>query len=213
MILQPDDVDATSEDDKWVLLTVQPRLAAGSLAFTEIPAGMIDDSHSFSGAAAKEVEEETSIKITEDELLDMSNLAAPQTTSSDWKTARARAGPSTSGNDMEALEIAAYPSPGACDEAITQFLYQKRLPRNIIESLRDLETGIHGEGEKITLKLVKLEHLWREGSRDGKTLAALALYEGLRREGKIPKVETMSDEKSEEVRKKLKEKNTGASKM
>jgi len=213
MILQPDDADATSEDDKWVLLTVQPRVAAGSLAFTEVPAGMIDDSHSFSGTAAKEVEEETSIKITEDELLNMSKLAAPQATSSDWKTASARAGPSTSNNDTEALEIAAYPSPGACDESIIQFLYQKRLPRDIIDSLRDLETGLHGEGEKITLKLVKLEHLWRECSRDGKTLAALALYEGLRREGKIPKIETMSDEKSEEIRKRLQEENTGASKM
>jgi ADP-sugar diphosphatase len=122
---------------------------------------MLDDS-SFSGAAAKEVEEETSIKITEQELMNMSDLAAPQTTTSDWKTARARGRTSASGNDTEPLDIVAYLSPGACDESISLFLYQKRLPRDIIDSLRDLEIGLHNEGENIILKLVRLENLWRK---------------------------------------------------
>jgi 8-oxo-dGTP pyrophosphatase MutT (NUDIX family) len=173
---------------------------------------MLDNS-SFSGAAAKEVEEETSIKITEEELMNMSDLAVPQTTTSDWKTATARGRTSASGTDTELLDTAAYPSPGACDESIPLFLYQKRLPRDIIDSLRDLETGLHDEGEKIILKLVRLENLWREGSRDGKTLAALALYDGLRREGKIPEIETLTGAKAEEMRGKLKEKNVEASKM
>ena len=55
LILQPDDVPAEEERDKHVLMTVQPRIAAGSLAFTEIPAGMLDHSGSFSGGAAKEI--------------------------------------------------------------------------------------------------------------------------------------------------------------
>jgi 8-oxo-dGTP pyrophosphatase MutT (NUDIX family) len=71
MIIQPDDADPASEGYKWALLTVQPRPAAGSLPFTEIPVGMLDD-NSFSAAAAKEVEEEISIKITEEELMNMS---------------------------------------------------------------------------------------------------------------------------------------------
>ena len=46
-------------------------------------------------------------------------------------------------------------------------------------------TGLRDEGEKITLKVAKLEDLWREGARDAKTLAAFALYQGLKSEGKI----------------------------
>jgi ADP-sugar diphosphatase len=44
---------------------------------------------------------------------------------------------------------------------------------------------LRDEGEKITLKLCRLDELWKVGARDGKTLAALALYEGLKREGKV----------------------------
>lgn len=40
------------------------------------------------------------------------------------------------------------------------------------------------EGQ-ITLKLVKLEDLWREGARDAKALGAWALWEGLKRSGKL----------------------------
>jgi ADP-sugar diphosphatase len=36
---------------------------------------------------------------------------------------------------------------------------------------------------------VPLERAWKEGGRDAKCLAALALYEGLKREGKVPEME------------------------
>ncbi|KAJ4302506.1 hypothetical protein N0V88_002652 [Collariella sp. IMI 366227] len=45
--------------------------------------------------------------------------------------------------------------------------------------------GAEEHGEKITLKLVKMKDLWKEGARDAKCLAAVALWEGLRREGKV----------------------------
>jgi hypothetical protein len=64
-------------------------------------------------------------------------------------------------------------------------LCQKRIPRHEIEALQGKLTGLRGEGEKITLKVVELADLWKEGVRDGKTLAAWALYLGLKGEGKI----------------------------
>ena len=54
IIVQPE--HAQGEDGKHVILTVQPRVAAGSLAFTEIPAGMLDDG-SLKGAAGMVVQE------------------------------------------------------------------------------------------------------------------------------------------------------------
>lgn len=151
-------------------MTLQPRIPAGSLSFCEIPAGMLDDSGSFSGGAAKEIEEETGMKVSQDELVDLTALALEN----DPQSA-----------DGEQLHKATYPSAGGSDEFIPIFLHQKRVPREQLKEWQGKLTGLRDHGEKITLKVVRLEELWREGGRDGKSLAAWALYEGLRREGKV----------------------------
>jgi len=78
-----------------VVLTVQPRVPAGSLEFVELPAGMMDDS-SFTGAAAKEIQEECGIEIPADRLLDLTQLAL---------------GKFVDGGE-ERIQTAVYPSPG-----------------------------------------------------------------------------------------------------
>lgn len=161
---------ASSEEGKRVILTIQPRIPAGSLAFPEIPAGMLDDSGTFAGGAAKEIQEETGLVIPQDELVDMTALTLELLGERE---------------DGETLQTGVYPSPGGSDEFIPLFLCQKRMPRRDMEGLQGRLTGLRQEGEKITLKLVPLEDLWKEGLRDGKTLAAFALYKGLKREGKI----------------------------
>jgi len=168
VVLQPDDAEEGTEIDKQAILTIQPRVAGGSLAFAEIPAGMLDGG-TFSGGAAKEIEEETGLKVKESDLIDMTALAI-----ADAKDA-----------DGEQLQMAMYPSPGGCDEYMPLFLCQKRIPRAQMEEFQGKLTGLREEGEKITLKLVPLKDLWREGARDGKTLAAWALYSGLRAEGEL----------------------------
>ncbi|KAJ5461632.1 uncharacterized protein N7458_003184 [Penicillium daleae] len=154
LILQPDDIPSSQEEGTRAILTIQPRIPAGSLAFAEIPAGMLDDSGTFAGGAAKEIEEETGLQ------------------------------PKLWGNG-ETLQKAMYPSAGGSDEFIPLFLCQKRMPRKDIEELQGKLTGLRDHGEKITLKVVPLEDLWKEGLRDGKTLAAWALYKGLKEAGKI----------------------------
>lgn len=171
VMLVPDDVPADL-DERYVVLTVQPRIPAGSLGFVELPAGMVDDAGSFKGAAAKEIEEELGITIGEDELVCLSDLAA--------------AGGQTSGDDGdEKLPTAMYPSAGGCDEHVTLYSYERRIPRDQLKEWSGRLTGLRAHGEKITLKVVPLQHLWREGARDAKALGALALWEGLRREGRI----------------------------
>lgn len=167
LILQPDDVPEGSEEDKHVLLTVQPRIAAGSLAFAEIPAGMLDDAGSFAGGAAKEIEEETGLVVKDDELIDMTALALQGEASA------------------EDLQKGVFTTPGACDEFVPVFLYQKRIPRADLDKFRGKLTGLRNEGEKITLKVARLEDLWKEGARDAKTLSSWALYQGLKKEKKI----------------------------
>ncbi|KAF7507170.1 hypothetical protein GJ744_010852 [Endocarpon pusillum] len=166
LVVRPDDVDGDNEE--YVVLTIQPRIAAGSLGFVELPAGMLDDSGTFTGAAAKEIKEETGLEIAETELVDMTSLAIPA--------------PST---EEELLQQGIYPSPGACDEFIPWFLSRKRLARTEIKSMEGRLSGLREHGEKITLKMCRLDELWKLGARDGKTLAAVALYEGLKREEKI----------------------------
>jgi 8-oxo-dGTP pyrophosphatase MutT (NUDIX family) len=167
-------------------LTIQPRIAAGSLAFTEIPAGMLDDG-TFKGTAAKEIAEEAKLTVTEDDLINMSDLALADATPASFGS-----------NDTESVESAMYPSVGACDEFIPIMLCQKRLTRRHMEWLKGKATGLRDEGENITLKLVPLDEVWKQAGRDAKALAAIALYDGLKREGRLPmmpdKVELEPDE-------------------
>lgn len=167
-----------------VVLTIQPRVAAGSLAFAELPAGMIDDG-TFIGKAAQEIKEEVGIDIPENELHDMTKLALSNaSTATLWR--KPGSDPDPKDGIEERLQNAIYPSPGACDEYIPLFLHQNRMPRSDLEALIGKQTGLSEEGERITIKLVRLEDLWKEGGRDAKALAALALYEGLRREKRLP---------------------------
>lgn len=173
IVLSATDADGASSQDEYVILTVQPRVPAGSMGFVEIPAGMIDDSGTFSGAAAKEIREETGLEIEEGELVDMTRLAIV-----------ARDGHEGDSEETH-LQQAVYPSPGGCDEFIPIFLVRKRMAEEEIQSLKGKLTGLREHGEKITLKICKLRDLWKVGARDGKTLAAVALYEGLKREGRL----------------------------
>ena len=153
--------------EEYAVLTIQPRIPAGSLGFVEIPAGMIDDEGTFAGAAAKEIKEEVGIEVEEKEMVDMTKLAVEGK------------------EGEEGLQEAVYASPGGSDEFIPIFLVRKSMKKEEIEGLKGKLTGLREHGEKITLKIVKLSEVWREGARDGKTLASLALYEGLKREGRL----------------------------
>lgn len=130
---------------------------------------MLDDGGTFAGGAAKEIQEETGLSVQQDELIDLTSLALDSTQEASGET----------------LQKAVYPSAGGSDEFIPLFLCQKRMPRREIEELQGKLTGLRDHGEKITLKVVPLESLWKEGLRDGKTLAAWALYKGLKEDGKI----------------------------
>lgn len=172
VMLIPDDAAPDSEE-RYVVLTVQPRVPVGSLGFVELPAGMVDDAGSFKGAAAKEIEEELGISIHEDELVCLSDLAAD-----------AVAQKRTEDGD-EGLPMAMSPSAGGCDEHITIYSCERRIPRSQLSDWSGRLTGLRSEGEKITLKVVPMKDLWKEGARDAKCLGALALWEGLKREKKI----------------------------
>lgn len=162
------------EEERYVVLTVQPRVPAGSLEFVELPAGMVDDAGSFKGAAAKEIEEELGITIHESEMTCLSELAAEDASISSPRS-----------DSGEGLAKAMFPSAGGCDEHITIYSHERRIPREQLQKWNGRLTGLRSHGEKITLKVVPMRNLWREGARDAKALTALALWEGLRREGKV----------------------------
>lgn len=57
---------------KFVLTTIQSRVPGGEAAYEEIPAGMLDASSSFAGVAAKEMNEETTLKVKQEDLIPLS---------------------------------------------------------------------------------------------------------------------------------------------
>jgi ADP-sugar diphosphatase len=164
VLLQPED----NLEEKHVLLTVQPRIAAGGLQFVELPAGMVDQG-SFAGTAAREIKEELGLLIPEEALINLTELAIPE----------------NGKGERDTFPRAIFPSAGGCDEYIPIFLYEKTVPRSQLKEWTGKLTGLRDEGEKITLKLVRLEDLWFEAARDAKALAAWALWEGLKRNGKL----------------------------
>lgn len=157
-------------DERWVVTTVQPRIPAGSLSYAEIPSGMLDESGTFVGAAARVIQEETGLEIPANELKDMTELALEE----------------AQDPEMRQLQQAMYPSPGGSDEFIPLLVWEKGLGRTEIEDLKGRLTGLRAQSEFITLRMCNYEELWKEGARDAKTLAAWALYEGLKRAGKLP---------------------------
>jgi hypothetical protein len=54
----------------------------------------------------------------------------------------------------EGLPAATLPSPGGCAEHISIFLREKRVPRDRLKDWTGKLTGLSGDGEEITLKLV-----------------------------------------------------------
>src|SRR5581483_10300211 len=64
-----------NEGKKYAVITMQPRIATGQFDFAEIPAGMLDGSGNFVGVAAKELEEEIGLKVSEKDLVSLSEFA------------------------------------------------------------------------------------------------------------------------------------------
>lgn len=183
VVLVPDDADR--QDEAYVVLTVQPRIAAGSLGFVELPAGMLDDQSNFAGAAAKEMEEELGLVISREELTCLTDRAA------EIKMAR-RGGEESGGGGAadqaqaasapsETLPFAMFPSAGGCDEYVKIFAHERRVPRETLREWEGKYGGLRDHGEMITLKLVPLRDLWLEGGMDSKALAAVTMYKELKR--------------------------------
>ncbi|CAN8097645.1 unnamed protein product [Discula destructiva] len=162
-------------EDRWVVLTKQPRVPTCSLRFVEIPAGMMDG-NTFKSAAVREIEEETGLTVPESELINMSELARRELGKYDPRTEETQ----------DSLESAMYSSPGGCDEYISLLLWEKEMEFSEIEALRGKFTGLRSAGEMITLRLVKYADLWKIGAQDGKTMASLALCRGLKDAGILP---------------------------
>ncbi|KAL2161024.1 hypothetical protein VTH06DRAFT_8737 [Thermothelomyces fergusii] len=82
--------------------------------------------------------------------------------------------------DSDAIRLllprAVYPSAGGGDdEYIPIHVHERRVPRERLAEWSGKLTGPRDQGEKITLKLVRMRDLWRERARDAKCLAAVAL--------------------------------------
>lgn len=134
---------------KYSLMTVQPRIATGRFDFAEIPAGMLDGSGNFAGVAAKELDEEAEIKIASSEMIDLSAVGGHTT--------------------------GVFVSPGGTDETIRLFLYEKDVTADELAKLNGKCTGVQGEGEQITLKIMPLDEIWKIA--DAKTCVAYLLYQ------------------------------------
>ncbi|OHS94759.1 hydrolase, NUDIX family protein [Tritrichomonas foetus] len=145
-------------NEQYTILTHQPRVPTGRILF-ELPAGMTDGEGNLRGVAIRELEEECGIKVSSDELIDLTELTY----------------------DGKAQGI--FTSPGLLDEFLRIFACKKKMHH---EEIRALEGKLGGNSphEQIVLKIVKLSDVWKFTS-DVMALSALYLYQQLQNEGKV----------------------------
>lgn len=175
VVLIPDD-QPSSDDEARALLTVQPRIATGSLGFVELPAGMMDDENNFAGVAAREIEEELGMVIKQEDLTSLTDKVAEIRSAREQLNQKEKTDSSAAADDKESLPFAMYPSAGGCDEYIKIFFHERRVPRHTLKEWEGKFGGLRDSGEMITLKVVPLDDLWLEGGMDSKALAAVTLY-------------------------------------
>lgn len=139
------------EGKQYTVMTVQPRLPTGKFDFVEVPAGMLDGNGDFIGVAAKEIAEELKMKVSRDELIDMSEMAGH-----------------LRGH---------FPTPGGSDETIRVYCFVRHVSQEELDDLNGRLTGNLAEGEQITLKIMPVKDLWK--IPDGKTIVAYTLFREL----------------------------------
>ncbi|KAF3904235.1 hypothetical protein ABW21_db0208493 [Orbilia brochopaga] len=178
----------TPKDNLYAILTLQPRIAGATTSMAEIPAGMLDDSGSFAGAAAKELEEEVGITISEDKLINLSELAISSSPFLDEDTAKESIGLANAppiGSEGTQKIDGLFSSVGLLDEVLTYHAFVHEIPEEELDQWKGKLTGLRDKGERITLKIVKFEDLWK-ATRDTKALCAWALWKGLKEAGRLP---------------------------
>lgn len=106
------------------------------------------------------VAQECDITISEDELVDLTELAYQ----GKWK--------------------GMLPSAGGCDEFLRLYVCRRQVEPGVITELEGRLTGLREEGERIKLHIVPLEEAWRI-SPDSKLLSCLALYDRLKQSGEL----------------------------
>ena len=149
------------DGEEHTIMTYQARVPVGIHNLPEVPAGMLDGSGNFRGVAADEIAEECDIVISEDELVDLTELSYGDK----WK--------------------GMLPSAGGCDEFIRLYVFRREVEREVLSELEGRLTGLRSEGERIKLHIVPLQEAWRL-SPDAKLLSCLTLYDKLKAEGKLP---------------------------
>ena len=174
------------EGETWVVCTRQPRVPVGRAALLELPAGMLDDSGAFAGVAAKELAEETGIRLGAKDLVDLTDRALG------LEKSGGGGGGSATADEVAAAELRSrttiprgmYPSPGGCDEFLRLMFHERNVTRAELDAMRGKATGNLEEGEVIVLDLIRYDLLWRVCS-DAKALSSMLLYERLRTAGAL----------------------------
>jgi len=124
--------------NEYCVLVQQPRIPVGEVAMLELPAGMLDDSGTFTGVAASELSEECGLTVQESNFTDLTELAYKDT-------------------GFRGI----CPSPGGCDEYIRLLYCQFELTQEEISNMQGRLGGLRDHGEIITLRIVKMEDVWK----------------------------------------------------
>ena len=181
------------EEQRYALLTVQPRVPAGYRYFPELVAGMTDaETHQPRLVAAKEIREETGLEVNPSKLVDLgeaSGFSSGHLADYVCHSGDASARDWLRDGDCVFSHNGWFNSAGGSSEATKFYLYETEMDRKGLQQLiRKTERQTHGvreEGESIRLIVVALEDLLEVSPSiaTGHAMALLQRYEGLHTHG------------------------------
>jgi ADP-sugar diphosphatase len=160
-ILQPKD----NIDERYIILCEQPRIALGSLSFTELPSGIMHEGK-LRGVGARVIHEDLGIEFLEEETIDMTALI------------------SVSGKASEPHLAAAMFLSSTSYEHVKLYVWEREFERQEIEQLKAIINKGASE-ELLQIKIYNYDDLAIIAGKDSKALAAWTLYEELKRQEKI----------------------------
>ncbi|CAA9964537.1 nudix hydrolase 14 [Pyrenophora teres f. maculata] len=183
IVLRPKD----SKNERYTILTEQPRLNSYGTTFLGIPVGKLDEkTGDITGFAIEEIAGSARLKIRKEDTIDMTAMALEHS------------------QYNEDLPPTLHMNPTTSDKQVSVLLWEKDMEWRDIESLKQRFGSERAEdGGQSTVRIHHFEALWREGARDAGTLAAWALYEGLSGSGRIE--QRLYEIRAEQMQRRLRE--------
>jgi hypothetical protein len=167
VVLRPKDTIRAPSLDMYTVFIESPQARARNEPNLELPKGALNASGDMTGPIMERMSEELTLKPHKDNLINLTSLMMQHP------------------HCRQDTRPDAVIHPSYIDPHKPVILWERRLDKKEIESLKGRFGDRRAPDEKSNIRVLDFEDLWKEGSRSPELLAAWAMYRNLRMKGYI----------------------------